>query len=190
MSRVLYIHGFASSGQSWKAQALEDYMVSQGMEPPLHPTVPVEPLRAIDVLSELIQKFNVELVIGSSLGGFYALSLYDRFAKQTVLLNPSLRPWITLSGYTGPVKRHYSGDFFYWSEKHVKELEQLGKVMDYEKFDNKKLHFYLAKDDEVINHDEIPYLFPQADIKFYNDCKHTCVKFKDFLPEILQVLKD
>jgi predicted esterase YcpF (UPF0227 family) len=88
---VIYIHGFASSGRSEKAQILkkklsDDFAV-------LTPSLPYIPELAIESLEELIKMFKFELnrevyLVGSSLGGFYATYLSKIFNIKAVLINP------------------------------------------------------------------------------------------------------
>ena len=187
-AKVLYIHGFASSSNSFKARQLEEFFGQQGLHNVvLHPTLPVSPKRAISMLDDLFKYFDIKLVIGSSLGGFYALYLHQYKNVHTVLINPSLNPSKTLEKYIGLIKRHYSENFFYWTDKHIQELLELEKQIDYSRIDLSRLYLYISRDDEILDFSGIEKVFPAAKIKFYDNAKHAFVVFDKILPEIFEL---
>ena len=187
-AKVLYIHGFASSSESFKAVELEKFLVANGFtEAVLRPTLPIAPRRAIDMLKQILEQNEVTLLIGSSLGGFYALYLNQMFAKKTVLINPSLHPSRSLADFTGLIKRHNSDDFFYWKEEHNKQLAEMEEELDFQDLEQENLYFYLSKDDEVLDLSDIPKIFTKSSIKYYDNSKHAFVQFDKILPEILEL---
>ena len=62
--------------------------------------------------------------MGSSLGGYYALNLAERFGLRAVLINPSLHPWETLAAHTGEAVNYYDGARFQWTPEHVQNLKR------------------------------------------------------------------
>jgi hypothetical protein len=65
------------------------------------------------------------LLIGSSLGGFWAYQFAKKYALKCVLLNPCMSPETTLRPYIGEVENMYS------KEKGVLKLEHLLKYAHY-----------------------------------------------------------
>jgi predicted esterase YcpF (UPF0227 family) len=187
VGEILYIHGFASSSNSYKASLLDEYFKQLGLNIVLRPSLPVAPLKAIEFLKEIYEHNPLKVVVGSSFGGFYALYLHQWFDGHTVLINPSLQPSRTLADKTGLIKRHNSEDFFHWTDDHVKQLKKLEEELDFGKLKQQTLHFYLAKDDEILNHSKIPEIFSQAQIKFYEESKHVFMNFDKILPEIFNI---
>lgn len=189
-AKILYIHGFASSSNSFKARQLKEFFDRQGLHNVvLHPTLPVSPKRAVCLLNDMFKDFDIKLVIGSSLGGFYALYLHQQQNIHTVLINPSLNPSKTLEKYTGLIKRHYSESFFYWTDKHIQELLELEKQIDYSRIDQSRLYLYISRDDEILDFSGIEKIFPAAKIKFYDNAKHAFVVFDKILPEIFELYR-
>ncbi len=99
---LIYIHGFGGSGRGVKATLFKKVFKE---EPCIAPLLSYVPDLAVQTLSELIETFlargeSVSL-IGSSLGGYYALYLGECYGLKTVLLNPSLYPYKTLAAYVG-----------------------------------------------------------------------------------------
>lgn len=87
---LLYIHGFASTGVSGKVSTLRAMLVEV---PVVSPTLSHRPRQDLALLNELIETRAVTTVVGSSLGGFYALALAQRHRVRLILVNPSLRPY-------------------------------------------------------------------------------------------------
>ncbi len=184
---VLYIHGFASSSLSYKARLLEEFFSNVGYYNIIHPNIPVAPKKAMNFIKEIITYNPIKLIIGSSLGGFYALAAHQDSHLPTVLINPALEPHKTLKDFTGVVKKFNTEDFFIWTEDHVKQLQDIYFSLNFNNFDQDKLYFYLSKNDEFIDHSNIPNLFPKAHIKFFDNCRHRFDKFELILPEILDI---
>ena len=121
---ILYIHGFASSGLGAKAETVREYFGEEAFAPSL----PYVPDLAMDTLIQIAEQAagcrEPLHLIGSSLGGFYALYLAERFDLKAVLVNPSTRPWETLAAHTGEGTNYYDGARFEWTPRHVESLKK------------------------------------------------------------------
>jgi predicted esterase YcpF (UPF0227 family) len=62
------------------------------------------------------------LLIGSSLGGFYATHLAERFRVPAVLINPAVTPERELAGFLGPLHNPYTGEDYVLGPEHMAEL--------------------------------------------------------------------
>lgn len=111
---IIYLHGFNSGGQSQKAAWLRHHLAPAVMFAPTY-----EPHRAHTAPREL-RKFIARLkrenpadrklmLIGSSLGGFWAQYLAPEFGAAIVLINPSLRPDETLARHVGRYRNESTG---------------------------------------------------------------------------------
>ena len=117
---ILYIHGFGSCGDSVKSRTLKSHF---GERDVLAPDVPVDPHAAISLLEELIEERDIDLLVGSSLGGYYAAYLADRYGIKSVLVNPSTRPYETLAAYVGENSRWCDGAAFDWKSEYIEALK-------------------------------------------------------------------
>ena len=102
MSKILYLHGFASCGEGNKSTLLKAYF---GADRVIAPDLPPSPIDALDAIEEILESTQIDILIGSSLGGYYATYLVEKYCMKAVLLNPSTQPWETLAAYTGWQKR-------------------------------------------------------------------------------------
>jgi len=93
------------------------------------PTLPHRPAAAIALLSDLIStlpRAQVKL-IGSSLGGFYATWLADRFDVKAALINPAVHVQNGLKSVLGPLKNYHTGEEYLFTQQHLDELAALDK---------------------------------------------------------------
>ena len=81
---VLYVHGFASSGQSGTVTRLRTVMPQARV---IAPDLPVNPHEAIALLHTICEQEKPDLIIGTSMGGMYTEQLrgFDR-----ICINPAL----------------------------------------------------------------------------------------------------
>ena len=142
---ILYIHGFKSCGQGNKAKALQRYFGDV-----IAPDLPFSPAEAIKELERIVKTEPIDLLVGSSLGGYYATYLAQKYDTKAVLINPSTRPYHTLKPYIGPQRRFCDDLEFEWKEEYIKELLQ------YDTTNLKKRLFLvlLQTGDEVLDYRE------------------------------------
>ena len=94
MKKILYLHGFGSSGASGTVDLLrrEFWERSEAAHRAVvvAPDIPLDPLVAMPMLEELAYEEMPDLVIGTSMGGFYAQQLHG---FMRICVNPSF--WLT-----------------------------------------------------------------------------------------------
>src|SRR5690606_23333765 len=88
--RLIYLHGFRSSPQSFKAQMLAKRLSSMGREGDfVCPQLPPSPAGSVELVLREVAPRPQDTLVGSSLGGYYATWLAERCACRAVLLNPA-----------------------------------------------------------------------------------------------------
>ena len=156
---ILYIHGFASSSHSNKVRLLEerfDDVVAFDLS--------VAPKRAIKKLEAFIEeqheKTNITLV-GSSLGGFYAIYLSQKYDLKAVLINPSINPDITLEQYKDQkVQNHSKNEVFIFRAHYLNQLREL-KITT---VDSSNFLLLLQTGDETLDYKEALEFLPEAKV--------------------------
>ena len=83
--KILYVHGFASSGQSGTVTRIREVFPNATV---IAPDLPVQPEEAMDLLRRTCDAEKPDLVVGTSMGGMYAEMLYG---FDRVLVNPALQ---------------------------------------------------------------------------------------------------
>ena len=123
---LIYIHGFNSSPASFKAKVLHDRLAALGRADKfVAPALPHSPAAAAALLAELARRHPQAVLIGSSLGGYYATWLAENFGLHAVLVNPAVRPYELLAAYVGTQKNLHTGEDYEFTAQHVAELRAL-----------------------------------------------------------------
>ncbi len=81
--KILYIHGFSSSGSSFTPRTMARVMPDANI---ISPDVPLDPEKALTLLRDICAKEQPDIVIGTSMGGMFAQQMHG-FPK--ILVNPS-----------------------------------------------------------------------------------------------------
>jgi len=115
---LLYIHGFRSTHNSAKAVQFKAHY-GAGIVIADFSHIPDE---AIATLEQIIETHGITGIIASSLGGFYATYLSEKYALKALLINPSTRPYETLAKYLGD-NETYDGDPFVWRQEDLAQLK-------------------------------------------------------------------
>ncbi len=152
-SIIVYLHGLNSDPASVKARALGaaiDALPSalrpEYVVPKLHHRPAVAMRGVIDWLDR--RAFASLTFVGSSLGGFYATWLAERYEANAIMINPSVRPFTDLERYLGPQRNLYTGEEYELTREHFAELEAL-KV---ERITRPERYFLLAQSgDEILD---------------------------------------
>lgn len=80
---ILYLHGFASSGNSGTAREIQEALPKCMV---VSPDLPIEPDDAIQLIQKTIEEEKIDIVIGTSMGGLFASMVHD---IPRILVNPS-----------------------------------------------------------------------------------------------------
>lgn len=146
--RIIYLHGFASAGNGAKAQALGERF---GREQVLSPDLPVDPREVATLLDRTLEPLAADgaVLVGTSLGGFYADYMSQRWKVPCVLVNPSTTPSQTLGRRTGWHTNLVTGVRF----ELLPEYARTWAKMEMELVDRRDgclVNLFLAEDDAVL----------------------------------------
>ena len=123
---LIYIHGFNSSPASFKARVLQAALAERVPSATfLAPALPPSPYAATRLLDALVVAHRQAILVGSSLGGYYAGWLAERYDLRAVLVNPAVRPYELLHDHVGMQTNLYTGERYEFTGAHVEELRAL-----------------------------------------------------------------
>jgi predicted esterase YcpF (UPF0227 family) len=179
---ILYIHGFRTTPNSFKAKQLKSYYGNRLVVSD-HSVIPNQ---ALLELEDIIKKENIRGIIASSLGGFYATYLSEKYNLKTALINPSVKPYITTKKYLGENSKD-NGDRFIWEDKHIEMLQRF-------KIDKKDLNLdnyflFLQTGDEVIDYRVAKDFYSGVKLILEEGGNHRFKKFDRFFGEVEDFLK-
>ena len=123
---LIYIHGFNSSPASFKARVLQAALAERVPGATfLAPALPPSPAAAKRLLEALVVAHPQAMLVGSSLGGYYAGWLAERYDLRAVLVNPAVRPYELLHGHVGMQTNLYTSEQYEFTAAHIEELRAL-----------------------------------------------------------------
>ncbi|KGL51215.1 hypothetical protein HQ29_09560 [Porphyromonas canoris] len=102
---ILYLHGLTSSYMSSRGRFLRDLLPKDHI---LTPDIPLDAHEALHFLSDIVNREEPDVIIGSSMGGFFAHQLP---AKKKILINPAFTTSEVMGRYKGLRLRFYHERF-------------------------------------------------------------------------------
>ena len=191
MKTILYIHGYGSTGNAVKGQLLRTMFPQHRI---LSPTLDYNRLTPYQVhfqLRQIIDTEHVDMIVGSSFGGYHALCCSTFFTGPIWAVNPVHDVMHTLRRQLDVIA----------TPDNQKLLSRM--TSDYESFDQfvfqnasrlfknqRHLHFALSTDDELLgDHQPLLKLFPKhKEALFFDHCVHRFLRFEELKPQIAKSL--
>jgi predicted esterase YcpF (UPF0227 family) len=187
-THLLYLHGFRSSPQSTKAQQMAQIASQVDGLTWWCPQLPPSPKAAAVLILEGTRDWPAftSVVMGSSLGGYYATWLATQRHWRAIVINPATHPARDLAGYIGHhTCWHDPQQSFDFTQEHVQELAALASPV---------LHFgkqvmpLIAKGDELLDWREMTARYPDSPGVLCEGGDHAFSAFESHVPEILNFL--
>ena len=121
------------------------------------------------------------MLVGSSLGGFYATWLAEKHACRAILIQPAVFPHVGLEQYLGMQKNLYTGAEYELTRAHLQGWRNL--VV--EKVDPERYLLLLETGDEVLDYREAARKYEGARMVIREGGDHMLQSFPEHLPRIL-----
>lgn len=166
---IVYLHGFNSGGTSAKATWLRQHLPDISVLSPTYPAhvADAAPKSIRDYIARVRREHPQDkklLLVGSSMGGFWARYLAAELGAGMALINPAMHPEIDLLRVVGTNKNEATGEEYVLTAEQVKAL---GRYKLAKCDPNVPTLVLLDEADEVID-----YRDAQA---FYRDCARVVV---------------
>lgn len=188
---LVYLHGFNSGPQSVKAALLQAALARRTSPQALvAPRLPHRPTEAVAGIEKLLREAVVGAaadeplcLVGSSLGGYYAMWLGERHPQaRIVLLNPAVRPYELLSDYLGPQRNPYTGEEYTLTGEHMDEL----LTLRVERLTAPERYFAIVETgDEVLDYRQIGELLPTGRLQVVTGGDHAMSDFAAHVDAVL-----
>jgi predicted esterase YcpF (UPF0227 family) len=191
LTHLLYLHGFRSSPQSFKARWMADWVARH--RPDLVwvcPQLPPSPAAALADIRALTAGWPAATagVIGSSLGGFYATILAESLACRAALVNPAVDPARDLAAHIGRQTLYHSADeSFDFRAEYVDELTAMTPPPLLAHPAN--ILAIVAKGDEVLDWREMTARYAHGPLKLIAGSDHGLSDFEAHVPDLLRHLQ-
>lgn len=188
---VVYLHGFRSSPSSSKAvmtgEAIRGLSSQSNPIEWYCPQLLASPKESMDLVTRHIKNSRADqiIVIGSSLGGFYANYLAEQYACKAVVLNPAVRAARELAPHVGMLSAYDSDEPFDFRPEYIDEL----KALQIENISKSERYFLLAaKGDELLDWQEMAAFYPGAKQLILEGSDHGIADYSDHLPSVLKFI--
>ncbi|MES2675025.1 MAG: YqiA/YcfP family alpha/beta fold hydrolase [Pseudomonadota bacterium] len=127
MSALIYIHGFLSSPLSYKAQQTQAWLATHHPEVNYYcPQLTPYPEQTRIQLEQLVESLLPRAVylMGSSLGGFWATWLVEKYNLRALLINPSTHPSEFMPNYLCvDLKSYHNDEVYRLTTQHIDEIK-------------------------------------------------------------------
>ena len=185
---VLYVHGFASSGQSGTVRRLQEVLPEARV---IAPDLPIHPHEALALLHDVCLQEKPDLIVGTSMGGMFAEQLrgYDR-----ICVNPALDIAETMRahGLTGTQQfqnpRQDGVQEFYVDKALVKEYREVSeqRFQNMTDDDRQRVYGLFGDEDELVDtYDMFHEHYPQA-LYFHGEHR---MNDRSFMHSVLPVIR-
>ena len=184
---VIYCHGFASSGKNPKSAALVEEF---GEDNVATPDIPIDPVTAEELLDKIIatelRKGKEVVLVGTSLGGFWANYLAHKWLLPCVMVNPSVDPDVAMATRVSkPMNNYVTGEPILVTDADVAAFAKRknSKAMSILIKDS---YLFVAKDDDVLDYRVALARLDATSITVKDEGGH---RFEQHWPEVISVVK-
>jgi len=188
---LVYLHGFRSSPRSSKAvmtgEAVRALATKVNPYEWYCPQLLASPKESMEMVTSHIDQSMADrvVVIGSSLGGFYANYLAEKYGCKAIALNPAVHAARELAPHVGMMTAYDSDEPFDFRPEYIDEL----KALQVEKISDPSRYFLIAaKGDELLDWHEMVDFYPGAQHLVLEGSDHGIADYADHLPKVLQFI--
>ncbi|RMA82354.1 YqiA/YcfP family alpha/beta fold hydrolase [Umboniibacter marinipuniceus] len=186
MKDLLYLHGFASSPQSLKAQQTLAWYADHHPSVRVHaPQLAISPEQAWQQIGQLVTSTQPSGVIGSSLGGFYANAVHRNFEIPAVMINPAVTPADSLRARIGSNKFWHSEQYFDFTQA---DVDFLAGLTSGEIGIPQSLWLMVQTHDETLDFKQATEHYSRARCSIEYGGNHSFVDYPRYLPAIHRFL--
>lgn len=188
--KLLFIHGLASSGHYKMSSSLR--ILLKGWEV-ISPDVPIEPRKALTMLRSICETQQIDLVVGLSLGGFWAQKLRG-FPK--LLVNPDFHISRLLRSKSGQEMQYLSprsdGERYFTITPQICDSYERLENCQFDGLDDAERALTrgaFALDDEIVScRDEFSRHYPGCGVSYPGGHLPNFPQVKEYLLPILEEL--
>ena len=191
MAHLLYIHGFLSSPQSHKAVQVADWLKHNRPDIRYHcPFLTPYPEKTRAMLEQIVAGTQPDplYLVGSSLGGFWATWLAEKYDLKAVLINPAVKLSVFKSEYINTeLKNYHTEDTYLLTEEHVEHFQKVNTLQ----IRRKRNYWLLVQTgDETLNY--------RLAVNKYSGCRqlvepggdHSFQNFDRHIPAVIEFLEE
>ncbi len=190
--KILYVHGFCSSGQSGTVTRIREVLPQATV---IAPDLPIHPEEAMALLHKVCEQEHPDLIIGTSMGGMYAEMLYG---YDRILVNPALQMGDTMKEHGMTGAQHFSNprqdgvQDFMVTKALVKEYKEMteqcfsGMTAD----EQKRVWGLFGDEDTTVNTYDLFHEYYPTAIRFHGEHRMNDVSFMHSVVPVIRWIDD
>lgn len=190
--KILYVHGFGSSGQSGTVTRIREVLPQATV---IAPDLPIHPEEAMALLHKVCEQEHPDLIIGTSMGGMYAEMLYG---YDRILVNPALQMGDTIKEHGMTGAQHFSNprqdgvQDFMVTKALVKEYKEMteqcfsGMTAD----EQKRVWGLFGDEDTTVNTFDLFHEHYPTAIRFHGEHRMNDVSFMHSVVPVIRWIDD
>ncbi len=151
------------------------------------PQLLASPKESMEMVTNHINQSSADqiVVVGSSLGGFYANFLAEKYSCKAIALNPAVRAARELAPHVGMMTAYDSDEPFDFRPEYISELMEL----QIEKITNPSRYFLIAaKGDELLDWQEMVDFYQGAKQLVLEGSDHGISNYAEHLPLVVDFI--
>ena len=163
MKKILFLHGFGSSGATQTAEYLRHKFPEAEV---ISPDIPLDPKEALRFLNKLCHEENPDVIIGTSMGAMYAQQMHG---YHKIMVNPAfhvseiMRQNMGVNKFLNP--RRDGAEEFTINESLCRKYEEMEKEQfkGITRYDKKHTYAFFGTEDTLVNgYDEYLEYYTEA----------------------------
>ena len=181
---IIYIHGWNSSGNARKAELLKKELANNTEYEVASYTLKSHPREAIKQLAEIVESEKESRkvhLIGSSLGGYYAVYLAESLNLKAAMVNPAVWAYKIFENDRGENLNPNTNEKYIIDQKWVDSLEEIF----IETPDTKRYLVLLQTADETLDYRYAEKYFSGAKTIIDQGGSHSFEDLESKIPEML-----
>lgn len=186
--KILYIHGFASVGDSYKGKLLKEEF---GEDNVISPTFSHKPAQALEEIENIIAREEIVLA-GTSLGGFFSDYFNTKYSIPAVVINPLVEP-DGVEKYIGENRNYYTDEVFNFTREDFNFLKKIKREKEaLEGYSNRgaKEIILLAEDDDLLDYKLAlkEYKFQGQEVRVYPTGGHRFTNSSEIIRAVREII--
>ena len=190
MTVLIYLHGFLSSPESTKAIQVKDWLTHNRPDIDyLCPALSSYPKQAIATLDQLMRERQAGklMLMGSSLGGYWATWLAEQYDVPAVLINPLVHPSVLKEKYVGvPLRNYHTREAYLLTDE---DMHALSSVEVEKIADDSRFWLMVQTEDESLDYRFAVKKYKGSRQLVEEGGNHSFENFSDWIPSAIEFLE-
>ena len=121
-------------------------------------------------------------LVGSSLGGYYATYLAEKYDLRAVLVNPAVVAPKSLAEYIGTQTNLYTGESFEFTAAHIAQL----RALEAPRITSERYLLMVETGDEVLDYRQAVSRYAGCEQMVLDGGDHSFTQFPELLPQLFE----